>query len=93
MIEFLTQFSVLPYVICVVIATYITIKYFKPEASKKQKLGYVVMWGLFLGIVWWFLVKPDLQLMIVSFFACAGFYDLIIKWILTQFNAGYKDQE
>lgn len=93
MIEFLIQFSVIPYVLSAVIATYITIYYFKADATKKQKLAYSSMWGLFLGIIWYLLVKPDLQLLIVSFFAAAGFYDYIIKWILARFNAEYKKQQ
>lgn len=90
MIEFLQQFSVFPYVLSVVIATWITIFYFAPEATKKQKLAYSAMWGLFLGIFWVLFAKPDWQLMVVGFFASAGFYDYIIKWILSKINAGYK---
>lgn len=93
MIEFLIQFSVIPYVLSAVIATWITIYYFNPNATKKQKLAYSSMWGLFLGAIWFMLAKPDWQFLIVSFFAVAGFYDYIIKWILSKFNASYNKQQ
>jgi hypothetical protein len=90
MIEFLIKFSVIPYVLSVVLATWITIFYFTLEATKKQKLFCSAIWGLILGAIWFIIAEPDWQLMIVSFFASAGFYDYIIKWILSKFKAGYK---
>lgn len=88
--EFLKTLSVFPYVVTVAIAAWITIYYFVAEPTKRQKLLIPAAWGVVLGVLWYFLVKPEIDQLILGFFASAGFYDYIIKWLLSLFNANYE---
>jgi len=88
--EYLESLSIFPYVLSVVFATWITIRILIPVPSKlittNHKLIISLFWGIGLGVVWYFFVKSELDLLILGFFASAGLYDKIIKHILAKFN-------
>lgn len=89
--------SVFPYVLSVVIAAWITLYFmvgrddrkngFKP--SKAAKLITPAVWGLILGLIWYFFIGAKLDELILGFFASAGFYDYIVKWLLDKLNIKY----
>jgi hypothetical protein len=86
--EYLESLSIFPYCLSVVIITWITIEIFwvYEKPSQKAKLITALIWGILLGIIWAFFVKPQIDLLILGFFASAGFYDYIIKHILSKFR-------
>lgn len=86
MIEYLETLAILPYVLSVGLASWITIYFtvkneFNQESMKRKKIIIPLIWGAILGIIWLIWVKPPIDLLILGFFATAGMYDYLIKWI------------
>ena len=82
--EYIINLTIFPYVLAVVLASWITFQFI--HILKPKKVIIPVAWGIILGIIWFFAIKPQIDLLILGFFAAAGLYDYIFKWIIKYFE-------
>lgn len=85
--EYLESLEIFPYIFSVVIFTWILLKMcFKNPVKQKTKLIVTGSCGFFLGIIWYYTCAPKIDLLILGFFASAGLYDYILKFIFKKFK-------
>jgi len=79
--EWLFEYASIPYIISTVLLTWLILKYFIKKPISKIKFIVSASVGFLLGILWYFQFNVDLQILIVSYLASVGFYELIKKFI------------
>ena len=80
------------YIFSVVLFTYFLISTFfkKSKLEIKQLITFIV--GLVLALVWYFVIKTELDALIPSFAVAVVLYDFVIKAILKAFKVTYSQQ-
>ena len=90
--ELLQQYGEFTYLISVVIATFVVLKWFFEKTTSKQRNLITACVGFVLGIVWLEFIQCSLGGLILAYFAAIGFYEKIIKWIMNKLNIQYDDK-
>jgi len=91
-LSILEQYPEAVYGLSVCILSWILLQYFIHKPTKKLKISVVIISGVFLGFLYYFIVDViRWPMMILSFLASVGFYELIWKVIMKKLKLSYQD--
>ena len=90
MMEQITNYIDIFYMLAVVLATWNTITFIKKTTSNQRKF-ITLAWGILLGAVWFLWLDCEWPKIIIGFLSALGFYEVIAKWINLKINDTYNN--
>lgn len=87
---FLESYPEIIYGLCVTLLTFIILKYMILTPTRMQKFLVLLISGTVLAVLFTFLTKVRVPLMILSFLASIGLYEMTIKLIMRKFHITYQ---
>lgn len=91
---FLSTYPEIVYGLSVCFLTFIILKYLIPKPTRTQKFISLVLSGLIMGVIFYFLIeKIAWPLMVLAFLASIGFYEMTIKIIMRKLHISYNDEQ
>lgn len=90
---FLSTYPEMVYGLSVCLLTFIVLKYLIPTPTRLQKFITLIVSGISLGILFYFLLdKIEWPMMVLAFLASIGFYEMTIKIIMRKLHITYNDE-